>query len=107
MTNCPNCGAPLKGNRCEYCGTRFDWRYEPHPQTPVINIIQNDRPCDILTARITVPEVERTDVKSILADKLAEILTDYMDLKTEYDPLLMEYTVASRIRIVKPGYKFY
>lgn len=22
-TNCPNCGAPIKGNRCEYCGTVF------------------------------------------------------------------------------------
>lgn len=21
MTNCPNCGAPLVGGRCEYCGT--------------------------------------------------------------------------------------
>lgn len=20
-TNCPNCGAPLKGGKCEYCGT--------------------------------------------------------------------------------------
>lgn len=21
--NCPNCGAPIKGGRCEYCGTEF------------------------------------------------------------------------------------
>ena len=21
MTNCPNCGAPTVGGRCEYCGT--------------------------------------------------------------------------------------
>lgn len=21
MTNCPNCGAPLHGNKCDYCGT--------------------------------------------------------------------------------------
>ena len=24
MTNCPNCGAPITGWRCEYCGTVFD-----------------------------------------------------------------------------------
>lgn len=24
MTNCPNCGAPLKGGRCEYCGTQVE-----------------------------------------------------------------------------------
>lgn len=23
MTNCPNCGAPISGNVCEYCGTTF------------------------------------------------------------------------------------
>lgn len=21
--NCPNCGAPINGTRCEYCGTQF------------------------------------------------------------------------------------
>ena len=23
MTNCPNCGAVITGNECEYCGTVF------------------------------------------------------------------------------------
>lgn len=23
MTNCVNCGAPLHGNICEYCGTEY------------------------------------------------------------------------------------
>lgn len=23
MTNCVNCGAPLKGLKCEYCGTEY------------------------------------------------------------------------------------
>ncbi len=23
-TNCPNCGAPLSGSKCEYCGTVFE-----------------------------------------------------------------------------------
>lgn len=23
VTNCKNCGAPLHGNRCEYCGTEY------------------------------------------------------------------------------------
>ena len=26
MTNCPNCGAPIKGPECEYCGTIFGHR---------------------------------------------------------------------------------
>lgn len=24
MTNCVNCGAVLRGNKCEYCGTEYD-----------------------------------------------------------------------------------
>ena len=24
LTNCPNCGAPLKSHKCEYCGSEFD-----------------------------------------------------------------------------------
>lgn len=23
QTNCPNCGAPIQGEKCEYCGTIF------------------------------------------------------------------------------------
>jgi predicted RNA-binding protein with PUA domain len=26
MTNCKNCGAPLHGNKCEYCGTEYSDR---------------------------------------------------------------------------------
>lgn len=26
MTNCPNCGAPITGPKCEYCGTVFPER---------------------------------------------------------------------------------
>ncbi len=26
MTNCKNCGAPLHGSKCEYCGTEYSNR---------------------------------------------------------------------------------
>lgn len=29
QTNCHNCGAPITGPECEYCGTRFNVRVEP------------------------------------------------------------------------------
>lgn len=25
LTNCKNCGAVLHSNRCEFCGTEYDW----------------------------------------------------------------------------------
>lgn len=29
-TNCRNCGAPIKGNRCEYCGTEYPDQVESY-----------------------------------------------------------------------------
>lgn len=41
MTNCPNCGAPITGSVCEYCGTRHGMRIvgrfpeiKTYPPTP-------------------------------------------------------------------------
>lgn len=28
--NCPNCGAPIRGRECEYCGTIFDFKCDNH-----------------------------------------------------------------------------
>lgn len=51
-TNCPNCGAPLRGyGRCEYCGT-------------VIN-----QPLQILTVR---PGMRKLECRSILPMELGE-----------------------------------
>lgn len=37
MSNCPNCGAPARGARCEYCGTVFD--RQASDDTPAMNYI--------------------------------------------------------------------
>lgn len=28
MTNCPNCGAVITGDKCEYCGTVFNIKHD-------------------------------------------------------------------------------
>lgn len=38
MTNCPNCGAPIKGRECKYCGTIFDIDKAKGPDVLGINI---------------------------------------------------------------------
>lgn len=114
MTNCPNCGAPIKGSRCEYCGTWFE---SPLPQ---INIVHEDRPCDVLGATTIIPRdwIMRGNVPyetdqvskmavDILANDLAETLKNYMNLEIEYEPLDQNYKVRSRVRVIRPGYKFY
>lgn len=35
MTNCPNCGAPITGWRCEYCETVFDISKEEKLRTEI------------------------------------------------------------------------
>ena len=84
MTNCPNCGAPIKSSVCEYCGTRFD--LSQNTAFPQINIIREDRPCDILGATTTISKewIARGDEVSkiaidILANDLAKTLKNYMN----------------------------
>lgn len=40
MTNCPNCGAPVQGAVCEYCGTHFvDYSHiDPGKSTQMIKL---------------------------------------------------------------------
>jgi len=35
-TNCQNCGAPIKGYKCEYCGTEYNFenRFENSLEEP-------------------------------------------------------------------------
>lgn len=53
-TNCPNCGAPLKGGKCEYCGTITNdvdseiARLELEKQI-IINQIENQRQTTLQT----------------------------------------------------------
>ena len=41
MTNCPNCNAPIKGQRCEYCGTVFEKTKAVEPKDKLEDCIQN------------------------------------------------------------------
>lgn len=41
MTNCPNCGAPAVGSRCEYCGTPLEARTQEQAAPGRITIDSN------------------------------------------------------------------
>lgn len=41
MTNCPNCGAPVQGAVCEYCGTHFE--KQPQKQEAFEILINTDK----------------------------------------------------------------
>ena len=43
----------------------------------------------------------------ILANDLAKALKNYMNLEVEYEPREEAYKVRSRVRVIRPEYKFY
>ena len=38
QTNCHNCGAPITGPKCEYCGTRFNIRVEEDLELKLVDL---------------------------------------------------------------------
>lgn len=40
-TNCPNCGAPIRGYECEYCGTVFDLERRNEERNRIIIDMRN------------------------------------------------------------------
>lgn len=56
LLNCPNCGAPIKGSKCEYCGTVFHEKYDDDVsdlnekiRLAMINISQYEQTHNILS----------------------------------------------------------
>ena len=54
MTNCPNCGAPLKNGTCEYCGTQ-----EEKSKAGARMVITSDR-IEITCGEVMIDEKDRT-----------------------------------------------
>lgn len=54
MTNCPNCGAPLKNGTCEYCGTQ-----EEKSKAGARMVITSDR-IEITYGEVMIDEKDRT-----------------------------------------------
>lgn len=49
--NCPNCGAPIRGDECPYCGTVFTRKYDGYElYDPYGNYITTLLRSNILTA---------------------------------------------------------
>ena len=45
LLNCPNCGAPINGPRCEYCGTTFNLIDINYEKPKVIELRTKDYMC--------------------------------------------------------------
>lgn len=101
--NCDNCGAPLHGHRCEYCGTEYEFddviklRYE----TSYIDF-------DTFGVRVEVPremtfiEGAEYEVKSEISKKIANRILDYCEFETWIDPCKLAQVVGAKVRVGRP-----
>ena len=61
QTNCPNCGATLNGNRCEYCGTLFYDFSEIDPTKPFHCRIKNLMDMQGYLSNVTIEDQPSVD----------------------------------------------
>lgn len=89
MTNCPNCGAPITGRICEYCGT-------VHWQDNAINTTDSPKPASC--AIETVADGKRVPVAVILRmdDSLCTDSCDELEC-TSLDGTYWRYTPPKEV----------
>lgn len=107
MANCRNCGAPIVGYRCDYCGTIFKelvvpvrLKFDPYASKTAL-----------LTARVEVPEFEcrvysatiLDDVKEEAMNQLMKLLEPFLIIQEHHDHanLMRNYTVS--LKVVDPN----
>jgi len=52
ITNCPNCGAIITGNKCEYCGTKFQ---DTQAEFEIVTLYADDEP--IITVKKPIQKI--------------------------------------------------
>lgn len=106
--NCPNCGAPITGNICPYCGTRFK-------KDGLDYVIVSAPQAKVLEACVAVPFQSKMYMseKAIaeytlqeLRNKIAEGLEGLLTIQTCDDPVQMRTVVRGRIRVFPPDVYF-
>ena len=77
MTNCPNCGAPITGHKCEYCGAViFDFAALEIGKPVWINLKMGER---WVLAHV-LPESASISVEPM---ELARIELDFIEIPTD------------------------
>ena len=86
---CTCCGAKVNRNtyKCEYCGTE----YRRDTEIPVIRMETFTNPVKAYRACAVVNREE-----------VMRFGNDYMEIRTDYDPALMQYRMEGTLRCVHP-----
>lgn len=105
--NCKNCGAPLHGSKCDYCGSSYE------ELVPIIHyqVETCQREVETLAFKSYIPiEYLENDSKVLIERKVKEDmvcqlsrkLLDYMDIETWVDPVTLRQCIGGRLKVVRP-----
>lgn len=105
---CTCCGAKVNRNtyKCEYCGTE----YRRDTEIPTIRLETFTNPVKVYRACALVnrEEVMRFGNEYMehcirhLANEMLPAIVDNMEIRTDYDPALMQYRMDGTLRCVHP-----
>ena len=87
VLNCPNCGAPVTGDKCEYCGTViYDFAVMDDTKPTYIKIKMNGQ---ILIFKAFLRNVEiRNHVDNIYYDNLSVMSCPQIDVTAEFSAVV-------------------
>lgn len=103
--NCVNCGAPLHGDKCEYCGTEYDFDDIIHVKTSYIPLEDVVSIVKVSGERLLQQDAERFVagyIKPAMAKKIGEELLNHGELveyEEWFDPVTMEHTFGARVKV--------
>ena len=100
MTNCPNCGAPITGRVCEYCGT-VHWK-ENAINTADAGSLSTDSPKPAICALETVADGKMVPVAVILRmdDALCADSSDELECRT-LDGTYLRYAPPKEVIVLQ------
>lgn len=86
--NCPNCAAPIIGDRCEYCGTLFlDFSYIPLDEPFYLRVRTNRPRASLITTKVWCKYMGLGEISIDTAAEIEMVFTPIYD-----DPILsVEY----------------
>ena len=104
ITNCPNCGAPLRGyGKCEFCGTIINQPVQVLSMRPGLRKLVCQTTVPMRLGEIS-PEAAASYVKNDIKEKMADALTDSIKFITsrKIDPCLLEEVITVRGELLVP-----
>lgn len=101
--NCVNCGAPLHGCKCEYCGTEYD-SDEIKIKHEVCYVSFETVACKSIIPLELIQGCNGVEnyIKEDMAMKMSKEILKYAEFETWIDPQRLEQVVGARVKVGVP-----